>query len=139
MRVPNDHLAIEPGIEVQRLSGRIALSEPKDERSVCIAKRNRCDDNDIARSEGLRSVVTERVLQVSALDGWVWEREGLSVVDLVNVLHILVHRNAANVLEGQSELERAVGRPIDGDVKTIVAHQDVDLESVPWKHIQTRG
>ena len=58
-----------------------------------------------------------------------WER--LTVVNLLDVLDVPVHREATNILKGHAELKGAVRCPIYGNVEAIVTGQDVDLEVVP--------
>lgn len=59
------------------------------------------------------------------------EGERLTVVNLLDVLDVPVHREAPNILKGHAELKGAVRGPIYGNVEAIVAGHYVDLEVVP--------
>lgn len=117
---------------MKRLSLRIGLRKAEYKRPKGIAKGNGRYDNYVARRERFRDVITKRVLALRGLDERVGEGEGLPVIDLVDVLYVLVHCQATDIVQGHAELKGAVRSPIDGNVKSIVTDEDVHLERVPW-------
>lgn len=133
VRVPYDHLTIEARVKVQRLLLRGALRKAHDKGPVGVAKRNGGDHNDMARDERFRGVIAEGVVRLPELDERVGAGVRLSMVDLVDVLHVLVNDQAADVVQGHAELVGGVRGPIYGDVEAIVAHENVHLKGVAWE------
>lgn len=122
---------------MQCLSFGVANGEAENERSICITKWNRRDDDNVPWGEWLWHVIAEGILRIRSLDERIWRWECLAVIDLVNVLHVLVDRNATDVLEWQSEPERTIRCSVQGDVETIVTDQNVQLERVSCKLVTT--
>lgn len=136
MRIPDHYFTIEPRVKVQCLSSGSPLGEAYNKGPIDIAKRNSRDHNDMARSEWLRCVIAEGVIRVPVLDEGIGKGIRLSMINLVDILNVLVNRQAADVVQWHPELECGVCCSINCDVETIVAHKDIHLESVSWNKMK---
>lgn len=121
VRVPDDDFRIEPRVKVQCLPLRFAHRESDDEGPIHVAERNGRDDHDVARGEGFRDVVAERVVRVGELNWRIRGGEDLPVVDLVDVLDVLGHLQAADLVDGEAELEGAIRNFVHGNMEAVVA------------------
>lgn len=115
---------------MESLSSRIALCESNNKRSLGIAKRNRRNHDNVARSERLGHIVAERVAKVRGLDERIRDGICLPMIDLMNILDVAIDGQAADLVYRQPELERAIRGTVDGDVEAVIAHQYVNLEGV---------
>lgn len=116
---------------MQGFSSRFALGESNNKRSLDIAKWDCGYNNNVARSERFRHIIAERITEIRGLDERIWGWKGLTMIYLMNVLHILIDGQAPDVVDGQSKLERAIRGTVHRNVELLIANENINLEGVP--------